>query len=725
MPPAPSKSLVRTLTKTGHFLRTQLWVRPLLAALILAGLGWWIRGTVEEAMKAKMAGELQTVLNADVAALEVWFKSQIANAQTVAGDARVHKAIAPLLELAKQKAPDAVLLGSPHVAELRDYLKPMLDAQGYLGFMAVAPDGRVVAALRDQGIGRNVRSFAGYEPFATKALTGTPTVSRPFPSTFMLPDKRGVLRAGLPTMFVSVPVRGAKGGVVAALHLRIRPEDDFTRILSIARPGQSGDTFAFDGNGLLLSQSRFDDDLKRIGLLADREDVDSILNLQMRDPGVDMTRGRQPRQRRADQPLTRMAAEATAGTDGIDVEGYRDYRGVPVVGAWKWLPEYGIGVATEADVAEAYRPLRALRLAFWGLFGLLVASAAAAFVCMLAVSRLQQRVRKAVLQAGKLGQYTLEEKIGAGGMGVVYKARHALLRRPTAVKLLDVERTTHQAIARFEREVQLTSQLNHPNTIAIYDYGRTPEGVFYYAMEYLDGITLDALVTRFGPQPEARVVHILHQVCGSLAEAHGIGLVHRDIKPANIILNRRGGVSDVVKILDFGLVKAVDARREATLTAANSITGTPHYLPPEGIEHPDQVDARSDLYAVGAVGYFLLTGTPVFQGNSVAEVCMRQVHAAPEPPSARLGAAVAPELEAVILRCLAKKQEDRPQSSAALMDDLARCPAAGKWTRAEADAWWSQFLAQGTAAAPKAPNTPVFNQETINLQGQAQPGELS
>ena len=253
-------------------------------------------------------------------------------------------------------------------------------------------------------------------------------------------------------------------------------------------------------------------------------------------------------------------------------------------------------------------------------------------------------------------------------MCVVYLARHAMLRRPTAVKLLRPEKTNEKSIVRFEREVQLTSQLTHPNTITIYDYGRTSEGIFYYAMEYVDGIDLETLVTRHGPQPEGRVIHILVQVCGSLVEAHGIGLIHRDIKPSNIILTRRGGLFDFAKLVDFGLVKAVDVGRVAVLTPSDLIVGTPHYMAPEVIRHPDQADARSDLYAVGAVGYFLLAGRPLFEGGSVAEILFQHVGTKPEPPSVHRGNAVSPELESLLLGCLAKEPADRPR----------QCPGAGR-----------------------------------------------
>src|SRR5437762_178272 len=237
-----------------------------------------------------------------------------------------------------------------------------------------------------------------------------------------------------------------------------------------------------------------------------------------------------------------------------------------------------MGIVTEVDYAEAFRPLTILQWAFFSMFGLLAASSVAIFVFTLVVARLQREAQKAAIEAKHLGQYRLEERLGAGAMGVVYKGHHAMLRRPTAIKMLNLDKVNETSIQRFEREVQITCKLNNPNTVAIYDYGHTPEGVFYYAMEYLDGIDMQALVERYGPQPEGRVIRILKQVCGSLYEAHSLGLVHRDIKPANIMINRRGGEADIVKVLDFGLVKALDEQKQAGATSANSLTGTPLYM---------------------------------------------------------------------------------------------------------------------------------------------------
>jgi serine/threonine protein kinase len=296
-------------------------------------------------------------------------------------------------------------------------------------------------------------------------------------------------------------------------------------------------------------------------------------------------------------------------------------------------------------------------------------------------------------------------------MGTVYKARHALLRRPTAVKLLNSDVVSPAAIARFEREVQLTSGLTHPHTVAIYDYGRTPDGVFYYAMEYLEGSNLDELVRRYGPLPQERVWYLLHQVCASLAEAHQAGLIHRDVKPANIFLTSRGGEHDFVKVLDFGLAKPADGR-EITVTSLDVVAGTPLYLAPEALTEPQRVDARADVYAIGAVAYFLLTGTPVFSGGSASDICLKHVSATPQPPSARTDRPLCPALERLLLQCLAKSPADRPQDAADLLRLLDSCPVPGRWTAAEAARWWAdrderhsaatQISAAAVVAAPVA-----------------------
>jgi serine/threonine-protein kinase len=323
------------------------------------------------------------------------------------------------------------------------------------------------------------------------------------------------------------------------------------------------------------------------------------------------------------------------------------------------------------------------------------------------VSRVIYGLVTQVRDAQHLGRYTLGAKIGAGGMGEVYRAEHAMLRRPTAVKLLLPGKVSASSLERFEREVQLTSRLSHPNTIAIYDYGHTPDGIFYYAMEYLDGLSLESLVASDGVQPASRVVHILLQAAGALAEAHGVGLIHRDIKPANIMLCERGGMPDVVKVVDFGLVKNLDAADgDVALTKTNALTGTPLYLAPESITRPDKIDARIDIYALGAVGYFLITGTPPFSGHNVVEIAGHHLHTTPDTPSARLGSAVPAKLDELLVACLAKDPDARPRDAQALLTALLECETESPWSGTAARAWWSnwhQANADGAALRPPTP----------------------
>ena len=495
-------------------------------------------------------------------------------------------------------------------------------------------------------------------------------------------------------MQVAAPVRDTNDFVRGALALVIDPDKEFTKILSVARLGESGETYAFDQTGLLISRSRFEDQLKRMKLL-DATNTTSALNLRLHEPGAAMLDG--------SLPLTHMVAEAVDGVDGVDVEPSPDYRGVETVGAWRWLPEEEIGVATQIDASEAYRPLRVLKLLFTMLCLLLLLCATGMFLFSYANVRSRRQLSEAELKLKQLGQYTLEEKIGEGGMGVVYRARHALMRRDTAVKLLLPDRADEASVRRFEREVVLTCQLTHPNTIQVYDYGHTPEGIFYYAMEYLRGLNLHELVARYGVVPEGRVVHILREICESLSEAHAMGLVHRDIKPGNIFLCERGGVPDCVKVLDFGLVREYAAGQRGQMhTASSELEGTPWFMPPESNQDSNHSDPRGDLYSVGALGYYLLTGQFVFEGGTVAEMVGKHLQEIPVPPGRRTTNPVSAEMDAIILKCLEKDPAARPQSAAELRDLLAASPRAADWTMAARAAWWAKYKIE---AGPKPGDT--------------------
>jgi serine/threonine-protein kinase len=299
-------------------------------------------------------------------------------------------------------------------------------------------------------------------------------------------------------------------------------------------------------------------------------------------------------------------------------------------------------------------------------------------------------LRREVFEARQLGQYQLTGRIGAGGMGEVYLAEHQLLKRPCVVKLIRPDKAGDpRVLARFQREVRATAKLSHWNTVEIFDYGSTDDGTFYYVMEYLPGMSLAELAEQHGPLPPSRVIHLLRQACDALGEAHAAGLIHRDIKPGNIFAAQRGGVDDVVKLLDFGLVKPIVEDQSVQLTTEGSITGSPLYMSPEQATGDTDPDARSDIYSLGAVGYLLLTGLPPFGGDKPIKVMIAHAHEPPVPPSER-APGISADLDRVILRCLAKAPDDRYQTAAALAEALAACRGADQWTRTEAAAWWRE-----------------------------------
>ncbi len=684
-----------TARRVGRTIVTDLlenkirYVALLAAFALLVATAVWSHDRIRQSLRHQLRDKLQTVLNADIAALDLWLRERIGEVERWARQPNVTRLGSELVSIARlEPSPREALLRSQAIVALRQLFKPYLEQEGSTRFYIIDRTGMVVAAHDDAEVGARLNA-AGIAGNAL-VLAGQTRVIRPFPQGLFTDERPNP--PNIPRIAVSTPIRNESGEVVATLSLRMRADDQFTRVLSVAQLGQTGETYALDAQGQMLSDSRFADQLKSLGLIPNQQDARAIFNAQIRDPGVDLTAGRKARLPLAARPFTRAAALAIAGEDGVDIDGYRDYRGVESVGAWRWLNEYGFGVVTEMDYDEAYAPLRYAMIASWAPVVLLLAAGVGIVYSAWRMVGLQRQIGV----ARQLGQYTLEEKIGEGGMGVVYRARHALLRRPTAVKLLKPELMSEDAIARFEREVQLASQLTHPNTIEIYDYGRAPDGVFFYAMEYLPGISLDRLIAVDGAVPVARAVHILKQVCGSLGEAHALGLVHRDIKPQNIMLCQRGGIADFVKVLDFGLVKFVEDQPSGDITAPRLLIGTPLYIAPERLKNAALVDTRSDVYSLGAVGYYLVTGRSMFDFRSDLDLLYDALNVAPTPPS-QLSTAIGQELDRLLMACLAKDPEDRPQNVAEIVDELNRVETPGRWTQEDAQAWW---LAKGLAPQP-------------------------
>ncbi|HKY62883.1 MAG TPA: serine/threonine-protein kinase [bacterium] len=318
------------------------------------------------------------------------------------------------------------------------------------------------------------------------------------------------------------------------------------------------------------------------------------------------------------------------------------------------------------------------------------------------ITKILYNFRFDLSRARRLGNYILKSEIGRGGMGVVFEASHAFLTRPTAIKVMVPKgENAGTALARFEKEVKLSASLTHPNTITIFDYGHCADRTFYYAMEMLEGLDLQKLVEKFGPLPSPRVAYLLNQVCGSLIEAHEKGIIHRDIKPSNIFVTQRGGLYDFVKVLDFGLAKEFRKPEEAALTQAGAFMGTPRYSAPELIQSKAGVDGRTDLYMLGAVGYWALTGHPPFADSDSVDLLVDHVKTIPKRPSEVTELAILPEMDGIIMKCLEKNPRDRFQNPADLIEALKALPFAKPWNQVAAKDWWALHLSPGVIAVKK------------------------
>ncbi len=670
--------------RAGYLWRNPVLLAGFAVAVVLLVTGFWIHHATEQALRDRFREGLDTVAATNTAALTFWVENELSNAHYWAELPDVRVAARRLMAVAANSTdPARDLLAVPVQAGLLESLQTLVDSENYDGFGLISRDGIVLASSIEKQVGLSLTAdgVAALAP----VLRGQPILTRPF--------QRGELLAG-PGLVLDEPriaavalVRNEQGEVIAAFYLMIEPEKDFTRILSIARLGETGDTYAFDKNGLMLSDSRHDEQLKAIGLIPDTPGVRSILRVQLRDPGGDMTRGYRTDTPLADRPLTKLVSAAVSGDSpaGVILEPYRDYRGVEVVGAYRWLPQYGIGLATEVSVEAAYAVTRPLQLMVFGLLGLLLLSALLIFVSSYALQFLRQRVE----QVKQLGQYTLERKIGAGGMGEVYLARHALLRRPTAVKFIRAGQVSEENLEHFEREVQSSSLLTHPNTIEIYDYGRSDEGFFYYVMEYLPGLTLAGLMELEDAIPPARAIYILRQLCASLAEAHARGFVHRDVKPLNVVLTERGGRFDFVKVLDFGLVREVSVAEADSAGAVHEVAGTPPYIAPERLKDPSCMDTRSDLFSVGVIAFNLVTGKQPFAGNTTMEIAYHCANTPAPRPSEVTARAIPPELDQLIVDCMAIDPGQRPASAGVIIARLDAIVLAERWDQQAARGWWA------------------------------------
>ena len=700
-PEAPANAIPNVL---AHLVETETWrnAATVVVGLLLLGLGGWAYNGVREAVARTQVAGLDAILGTVVRGVDVWANEHVLRVQAIARDPAV---VVPALKLAAAaRDGPAEACARAEGDTLFGLVPTLFSTTEKVAFMVLDREARVLVSRLPIPCGERIRAPA-FRQRLDRAFDGATVFVRPIADPLLQIELKGS-SLKRPLAWVLSPLRGGSGPAPAVLAVGLLADREFARLFASARASNSTEAYAFGDDGLLLTATTYSQEFVEEGMFPGHNGS-GVFVVPVRDPGGDLTAGHLPSIEPGARPLTRAAALAIAARDkrgeselrGSEPEPYRSYSGREVVGSWRWLPAYDLGVIAERDVREAFAALRYLRISFSVIAGFIVLSLFASLTSTLSIARLRRQF--GMLQ--KLGAYTLEKKISEGGMATIYLARHALLKRPTAVKILKKTIGSDEFVHRFEREVQLASQLRHPNTVQIYDFGRTREGQPYYVMEFLEGVTLTELVQHSGRVPPGRVIHILRQIAAALREAHALGMVHRDVKPDNVMLCRRGE-DDFVKLLDFGLVKDIEKAATRDVTKQIKILGTPRYMSPERIVNPTDVDARADLYALGAVGYFLLTGQHLFEGTDNLEISNQVLHT-PAPRVSSLVPQVPEGLDALIAACLEKDRSKRPASADAFVEALDRASTRLAWTQRDATAWWDEFNreAQGTEPATSAP----------------------
>ncbi|MDD7987336.1 serine/threonine protein kinase [Lentisphaera marina] len=547
-----------------------------------------------------------------------------------------------------------------------DILKGFFSHQGFQDYYLINTDGRMMASKQAELIGHQVNTSEAIKSLMDKDGN---FVCLPKKATHPITGKEFIL------MYIGTSLKNAQGESYAYLAFSVEPSHGFSSIMEVtAQTGESSETYAINKNGWMISHSRFDQELRELKIL-DKDDRSSVLEVQLIDKNGKALTVFEDAFTNPETKYPKVQVNST---------GYTDYRDYEVVGAWTYLSQYNFAITSEIDKDEAFRSLYIIRKIFAVIFGLASLLALGLIAYALYSIKLKKKVRSAALAAAsELGQFKIIEKLGEGAMGVVYKAEHQLMQRETAIKVLKNEACREVDLIQFEKEVRITCRLTHPNTICIYDYGKTREGLFYYAMEYLEGSDLQEIITKTGPISPERVIHFVKQICASLKEAHSMNLIHRDIKAQNVVICNRGGVYDSVKVLDFGLVH--DSNDES----GHKVSGTPRYMAPEASSSRNELKDSIDIYAIGILISVMLTGQYPFScDDSVEDILRAHREDTPMKPSELVRFPIPECFDDIVLWCLEKDPSKRPQNVMELANKLDTLNL-DNWSQDQAQQWWA------------------------------------
>ncbi|MDT3736589.1 MAG: serine/threonine protein kinase [Denitratisoma sp.] len=626
----------------------------ILVALVAAAAAVWAFINVQTAVREARRTYLGGLLDTQAELIDFWISARKYDARQWAGDEELRRLVRELI--ARSRSGPAATKRRLH-GELLKRLAPALEDGNLALANIVAPDGILLASLVPEYTGR--RLAPAFRERLARVFRGEQVFIGPMFEAERLPGP-GVANPDTAIVWAAAPLRDESGRVVAVLCLGRHAGKGFAHRLEITRPGATGEAYVFDRDGRMMSNSRFEDRLKAGGLLAPGQTA--LGRVMVRPPDGDQ--GIHAATARPTELAARalQAAAAPGGErKGILLTPYRNYAGDSVIGAWQWLDEHQLGLAVEIGEAEAYKTIAILNTQL----GVMVLTlAVAVFLGPMLPGILWRRVVP-VKRGQSVGAYRLERKIGEGGMAEVFLGTHERLGRPAAVKIVKGGQR-EEIQQRFEREARLLASLSHTDIAAVYEIGNIEDGRPYYAMEYFDGEPLDRIVARDGPMEEGLACEVLIRLCGILQHACDRGVLHRDVKPENLLLARDAQGEVSLKLIDFGLAKALDPALHDQLTREVSLLGTLGYLAPERIRDPADADIRGEVYGVGAIGYFLLTGQ---------EWLPNLESAAPEeaPPIGARRTLETPGLEAVIAKALRHRKSARWENCRELAAALESC----------------------------------------------------
>jgi len=653
-----------------------LWLAALLPTALI---GWWTYTRVETTMRDSVRQELTSMADSVALATDQYLRGKVQLVESWSRQPSIRDAIAELAELAQDQSEFKTLRAAPQTDQIQSQLRTLsgFDDVKFVvwndSFRIISswlPDrADVGSAVHPSGAANLARVMAGETVlFGPERLTQN--------AEGFVPE------TDQPVMAIIVPVHDANDKLVAAMLVRgLGIYDQLCNMFTQVADAGQWDAYAVGLDGAMLTSSPRAAALAAANQL-ELEPAEIACRLRISDPGMELTTETVATVNRSIYPLTLSAADATVGGSDVLTTAYRNYAGYEVVGAWRWVEPWNLGIIIEQDAETAFAAVGIVWLGFLILAGLLTVTA---FSVATWLARISTAEHAAV---HPLSRYEVISELGSGGMGVVYRVRHRHLARDTALKVLRSDRHGNEDRLRFDREARLAASLRSPHAVTIYDYGRSDDGESFCVMELLHGLTLHEVVARSGFQPVGRVLFILSQVCEALIEAHAMNLLHRDIKPQNIMLSLDGAVGDWAVVFDFGLAKPLERDVNVYQTSETVWAGTPMYMAPERFRAPSQMDPRSDIYSLGCVAYYLLSGRPPFVESNPESLFAQIISEQPISIGIHRGAEISPEISNLVYTCMAKSADERFGSVAALAKRVDQLRAKYPWTIDEARRWW-------------------------------------